>query len=405
MQDDRLGQPRHQHLLAPAGHDRDPGAVPGDRRAGVRGDDLRALSRHAARVLRREAARGHVRPLKPRRLADRDLDPDLLPRDHPQVHLLGEARLASERRPPGRADRRAAPDGVLRPRRDRDGELERCLGRDQAPDPARDRARLDPARDHRADHARLRARRPERGLRAHRAREGDVAGDRRPAPRDAQRAPAGRDDHRPPGRPAARRRRAHRDGLRDPGHGLVARPGDLQPRLPGDPGRRPLPRDRVRVRQPDRGHLVRVPQPEDPASRERSPRLEARAELAGLRLTLARPAGSGTRPGGGSATTAARSSASSSSAAFVARGDPRAVDRALRAARPEPRPDHERLLPRPVVGALVRRRPARPRRAVADPLGRALLAPDRRRRRSPSGSRRGHARLDRGLLRRRRSTT
>ena len=43
---------------------------------------------------------------------------------------------------------------------------------DQAPDPARDRARLDPARDHHAHHARLRARRPERGLRPHGAREG-----------------------------------------------------------------------------------------------------------------------------------------------------------------------------------------------------------------------------------------
>ncbi len=98
-----------------------------------------------------------------------------------------------------------ASDRVLRPRRDRDVELERCMGRDPASDPARDRARLDPARDHRADHSRLRARRPERGLRAHGPREGDVAGDRRPASRDAKRAPAGRDDHRPPGRPPARR--------------------------------------------------------------------------------------------------------------------------------------------------------------------------------------------------------
>ena len=46
------------------------------------------------------------------------------------------------------------------------------LGRDQAPDPARDRARLDPARDHHAHHARVGARRAERGLRAHGAREG-----------------------------------------------------------------------------------------------------------------------------------------------------------------------------------------------------------------------------------------
>ena len=131
--------------------------------------------RHPARVLRREATRERVRPRELSRLADRDLDPDLLPRAHPQVHLLGAARLAPEHRPPGRADQRAAPDRVLRARRDHHRELERGLGRDQAPDPAGDRARLDPARDHRADHARLRARRPERGLRAHGAREGDVA--------------------------------------------------------------------------------------------------------------------------------------------------------------------------------------------------------------------------------------
>ena len=84
------------------------------------------------------------------------------------------ARLVAERRPAGRADRRRAPDELLRPRRDHHRQLERVLGRDQAPDPARDRARLDPARDHRAHHARLGARRPERGLRAHRAREGDL---------------------------------------------------------------------------------------------------------------------------------------------------------------------------------------------------------------------------------------
>ena len=44
--------------------------------------------------------------------------------------------------------------------------------RDQAPDPARDRARHDSARDHRPHHARLGARRAERGLRPHRARQG-----------------------------------------------------------------------------------------------------------------------------------------------------------------------------------------------------------------------------------------
>ncbi len=77
---------------------------------------------------------------------------------------------------------------------------------------------------------------------------------------------------------------------------------------------------------------------------------------------------------------------------FVRRGDPRAViapygplDQNLDA-------DHEWLLPRPVVGALVRGRPARSRRAVADPLGRALLARDRRRLGHGRALGRGHAR-------------
>ena len=73
-------------------------------------------------------------------------------------------------------DRPPAPDELLHPRRDhRRATGHAALGRDQAPDPARDRARLDPARDHRAHHARRRARRPERGLRPHRARQGHVA--------------------------------------------------------------------------------------------------------------------------------------------------------------------------------------------------------------------------------------
>ena len=60
--------------------------------------------------------------------------------------------------------------------------LKSCI---RAPDPAGDRARLDPARDHRSHHARLRARRPERGLRADCARQGPLAADRRPQARAA----------------------------------------------------------------------------------------------------------------------------------------------------------------------------------------------------------------------------
>ncbi len=67
----------------------------------------------------------------------------------------------------------------------------------QAPDPARDRARLDPAGDHHADHPRVGARRAERGLRPHGAREGPLAADRRLAARAAERDAADLDHHRP----------------------------------------------------------------------------------------------------------------------------------------------------------------------------------------------------------------
>ena len=109
---------------------------------------------------------------------------------------------------------------------------------------------LDPARDHRAHHARVGARRPERGLRAHGARQGLVA---------------------------AHRRRRHilrnallpivdviglQTGLLLSGAVLtetvfalardrhVARRRDRGPRLPGAPGRDPLHRGRLRAREP-----------------------------------------------------------------------------------------------------------------------------------------------------------
>src|SRR4029453_12414817 len=50
-----------------------------------------------------------------------------------------------------------------------------------------------------------------------------------------------------------------------PRDGLVARGRDLRQRLPGAPGRDPLPRVRVRDREPARRHLLRVHQPADQA--------------------------------------------------------------------------------------------------------------------------------------------
>ena len=80
-----------------------------------------------------------------------------------------------------------------------------------------------------------------------------------------------------------------------PGIGLLAAGGDLQPRLPGDPGRDPVPRDRLRLRQPDRGHLVRDHQPADPVVDEQSPSSKSAELVARSR----RQAGSGARPGTG----------------------------------------------------------------------------------------------------------
>ena len=223
-----------------------------------RSHDFRPPRGAASRVLRREAVRAGLRPLEPVLVVDRDLHTRVLSRDHPQVRLLGEARLAAEHRPPGRPDRRRTSDGLLRARRDRHPQLGSRLGRGQAPDPACDRARLDPARDHRQGHPGVDARRPERGLRTHGKGQGSGAGCRRPPPRPPERAPAGDDDHRPPGRDPARGSRAHRDGIRDPGDGLVAEGGDLQPRLPGLTGRNPVSGVRLRDRQPARRHRVRA---------------------------------------------------------------------------------------------------------------------------------------------------
>src|SRR5262249_13077129 len=69
------------------------------------------------------------------------------------------------------------------------------------------------------------------------------------------------------------------DDLRVAGGGQLAQGRDLQPRLPGAPGRDPLPRDRLRPRQPDRGHLLRDHQPADQA-------LVSVVELEARELTL-----------------------------------------------------------------------------------------------------------------------
>ena len=84
---------------------------------------LRGARRDPARLPRGEEVRNLIRPRKPGGKPDRRLDPDLLPRADPQVHLRRAARVAAERRPTGRPDRARAPDELLRPRRDHHREL------------------------------------------------------------------------------------------------------------------------------------------------------------------------------------------------------------------------------------------------------------------------------------------
>ncbi len=241
-----------------------------------------------------------------------------------------------------------------------------------------DRARLDPARDHRADHARLGARRPERGLRPHGARQGHLA---------ARRSTAGTCCE-------TRCCRSRRSSACRWGCSSRAR-SSPRPSSPS-PGSAPGSRRRSRTATTRcsraailfvavifvlvnlrRRHLVRAPQPADPPGRPlmsvaeiESPRARARAVR---RRPLARRLVQRIlrNPGAIVGLRAGR--------ALRVRRALRAADRALRPDRAEPRPRGERLLSRPFARAPARRRRARPRRALADRLRRSLLAPDRRR--------------------------
>ena len=79
--------------------------------------------RDPARLPRGQASRLCDRPREPVPVADRRLDPDLLPRADSQVGVCRVPRLAAQRRPAGRAHRRRAPDELLRPRRHRHRQL------------------------------------------------------------------------------------------------------------------------------------------------------------------------------------------------------------------------------------------------------------------------------------------
>ena len=147
-------------------------ALPGDDRARDRGDDLRGHVGDPTRLRRGEELWDAVDHASLVVSLIGISIPGLLPRDPAQVRLRGEARVVTDGRPDLGHDRPRSPDELLPARRSARGRPLGVLGRAQAPDPAGDRARLDPARDHRPHHAGVGPRRPERGLRAHGARKG-----------------------------------------------------------------------------------------------------------------------------------------------------------------------------------------------------------------------------------------
>ena len=122
------------------------------------------------------------------------------------------------------------------------------------------------------------------------------------------------DDHRAADRAAALGRGPDRDRVRVSGIGTWLAGGDLQPRLSRAPGRDPLPRDRLRPRQPRRRHLVRLLNPRIRlAGRQSSPSSRSQSS----RSSRTRRAACGARRGAGCGATRARSSAPSIVGIFV----------------------------------------------------------------------------------------
>ncbi len=139
------------------------------------GDVLRDRRRHPARLLRRQAVRrrGSTTRASSASLIGISIPIFFLGLILKYVFAVRLGWLPSVGREDVPRAEPAAPDQLLHPRRDHERRSAAAFwDAIQASDPARDRARLDPARDHRPDHARIGARRPERGLRPHCAREG-----------------------------------------------------------------------------------------------------------------------------------------------------------------------------------------------------------------------------------------
>ena len=180
------------------------------------------------------------------------------------------------------------------------------------------------------------------------------------AARAAERAAAGLDDHRPPDRPPALGRRPDRDDLR------LARHRQLARRTRSSTATTPCCRAgssssrSSSCRQPARGHLVRAPQPADPAVADVT---VAEIDAASSCSSLER------RPLARRLVAPAPNPAAIVGCFLVGSFVVIAIFAPLLAPyAPKPQNlncDRDGLLPRAVRAALVRRRPARPRRASA----------------------------------------
>ena len=164
-----------------------------------------------------------VRPREPGRVADRHLDPDLLPRLILQVHLRGAARLAAEHRPDDvaastRSTRRTSTSSTRSSPRDWEALWDAIK---HLILPAIALGSIPLAIVARITRASVLDVQNEDYVRTARAK-GMSPRHRRPPARDAKRAPAGHDGDRPADRAPALGRDPHRDGLRLPGHRLVA---------------------------------------------------------------------------------------------------------------------------------------------------------------------------------------
>ena len=247
----RRAQLRPRHQRSRRGRpvtDRDRAAFPGHDRAGARGDDLRDLDRHPARVLRGEALRrlfDHVSARRSRCSGSRSRSSSSalilkyifavrlgwLPSIGREISVLINIR---------------APDELLRPRRDHRGQPGGASGTSikHLILPAIALGSIPLAIITRITRAAVLDVQNEDYVRTARAK-GLRAAHRRPPARAAQRAAAGLDDHRPAGRACSSRARSSpRRCSRTRGSARWLQQAIFNRDYPVHPGRDPLPRGR-----------------------------------------------------------------------------------------------------------------------------------------------------------------